>query len=152
MIESCSQKRMLLAITSLGGLTLLVLVLESHLTSGNSRTHVTPIKNLTSDCILKEDYSVIEPCHPCTDFEITSKSISACLLTHFKEILKCHKTGTVVVRSCDKVTWLEERNFWMFEGFMLLIGLVSITLVYTRQKILDHRMLRRIQRQLASGV
>ncbi|KAK7789976.1 hypothetical protein R5R35_006808 [Gryllus longicercus] len=152
MIESCTQKRMLLAITILGGLTLLVLVLESHLTAGNSRNHATAVKNVTSDCILREEFSVVEPCHPCTDFEITSRSIGACLPSHFKEVLKCSKTGTTVVRSCDKVTWLEERNFWLFEGLMFALGLVSSTIVYARQKILDHRMLRRIQRQLASGV
>lgn len=54
--------------------------------------------------------------------------------------------------SCDKVTWLEERNFWLFEGSVFIVGVISTTIVFTRQKVLDHRMLRRIQRQLASGV
>jgi len=50
------------------------------------------------------------------------------------------------------VTWLEERNFWIFEGSMFMLGVISTTVVFARQKILDHRMLRRIQRQLASSV
>ncbi|KAJ4434956.1 hypothetical protein ANN_23528, partial [Periplaneta americana] len=87
-----------------------------------------------------------------SEFEITSKSNGVCVPTKFKETLRCKSSGKVVSRSCDKVTWLEERNFWIFEGSMFLLGIISTTVVFARQKILDHRMLRRIQRQLASGV
>ncbi|XP_069672277.1 protein JTB isoform X1 [Periplaneta americana] len=155
MIESCTKKRMILAITFLGGLTLLVLIVESHWTSGSSRNHVgVAEKNATNEnnCWLHEDFEIVEPCHLCTEFEITSKSNGVCVPTKFKETLRCKSSGKVVSRSCDKVTWLEERNFWIFEGSMFLLGIISTTVVFARQKILDHRMLRRIQRQLASGV
>lgn len=54
--------------------------------------------------------------------------------------------------SCDKVKWLEEKKFWQFEGMMLLVAFFSTAVVHLRQKILDHRMLRRIQRQIANSV
>ncbi|XP_021919690.1 protein JTB [Zootermopsis nevadensis] len=155
MIESCTKRRMILAITFLGGLTLLVLIVESHWTAGNGKNHVGAVgKNSSNDnnCWLREDIETVQPCHPCTDFEITSKSVGVCVATHFKETLFCKSSGKVVSRSCDKVTWLEERKFWIFEGSVFVVGVISTTFVFARQKILDHRMLRRIQRQLASGV
>ncbi|XP_066990906.1 protein JTB isoform X2 [Anabrus simplex] len=134
-------------------LTLLVLVVESHFTSGTSRNHHGSVsKNSSSECWTREEYDIIEPCHPCTDFEITSQSNGVCLKTHFKEVLKCQKSGVTVTRSCEKVQWLEERNFWIFESLMFVIGVISTAAVFARQKVLDHRMLRRVQKQLASGV
>nr|CAD7195307.1 unnamed protein product [Timema douglasi]CAD7401858.1 unnamed protein product [Timema poppensis] len=154
MIESCSKKRMLLAIVLLGGLTLLVLMLESHWTSVGARSYPTVSgKNTSSEhgCWLHEEYQIVEPCHLCTDFEIASKSNFVCVPTHFKEVLQCQISGKAS-RSCDKVTWLEERNFWIFEGVMFVISVISTTTVFARQKVLDRRMMRRIQRQLANSV
>lgn len=54
--------------------------------------------------------------------------------------------------SCDKVIWLEERNFWLFETCMLASSIIFSVYAYGRQKILDHRMLRRVQKQLANSV
>ena len=54
--------------------------------------------------------------------------------------------------SCDRVVWLEERNFWLFEACMLASSIVFSLYAYGRQKILDHRMLRRVQKQLANSV
>lgn len=54
--------------------------------------------------------------------------------------------------SCDRVTWLEERRFWTFEGILFLMGLVSALGVFVRQKQLDHKMYQRIQKQIAEGV
>jgi len=53
--------------------------------------------------------------------------------------------------SCDKVAWLEERKFWIFEGVTIGGSLISTLTVFLRQRVLDRRMLRRLQRQLASG-
>nr|CAD7442174.1 unnamed protein product [Timema bartmani] len=101
-------------------LTLLVLILESHWTSVGARSYPTVSgKNNSSDhgCWLHEEYQIVEPCHLCTDFEIASKSNFVCVPTHFKEVIQCQISGKAS-RSCDKVTWLEERNFWIFEGVM----------------------------------
>lgn len=154
MIESCTVQRMILGIIFLGGLTILVLVIESNWTSNNSnsRSIARNIEHNSSDaCWLNEDYEVVEECHPCTDFEIASKSNKVCAETHYKEAVNCQKSGKVY-RSCDKVKWLEEKKFWQFEGTVFLIACLSTAVVHLRQKILDHRMLRRIQRQIANSV
>ncbi len=57
-----------------------------------------------------------------------------------------------VYRSCSRVTWLEERKFWTFEGSLTLMGILSGMAVYVRQKQLDHRTYQSIKKQLASGV
>ncbi len=54
--------------------------------------------------------------------------------------------------SCDKVDWMEEQKFWTFEGILTVLGFVSGTALFIRQKQLDHKMYQRIQRQIATGV
>ncbi|KAG8255540.1 hypothetical protein J6590_090350, partial [Homalodisca vitripennis] len=134
-------------------LTLFVLVIESNWTTGNGRSLRVTEKNASGAdlCWLTEDFEIVEECHPCSDFEIASKSNKICSGTHFKEALNCEKSGKVF-RSCERVTWLEEKKFWQFEGFMFMIGCFSTATVYMRQRVLDLRTLRRIQRQIANSV
>jgi hypothetical protein len=50
-------------------LTLLVLIVESHWTSGNGRNHVAVVdKNSSNEnnCWLHEEFEIVESCHPCT--------------------------------------------------------------------------------------
>ncbi|CAB3385145.1 Hypothetical predicted protein [Cloeon dipterum] len=145
---------MVFAIICLGGLTLLVLIFESHWTSENGHHHSRQShKNASrgNGCWLTEDFEVVKDCAPCTDFELASKSEPACIASGFKEILHCSISGKVL-RGCDRVTWIDERNFWTFEALMFLAGIFSYSVVYVRQKMLDQEMLQRIQKQLARGV
>lgn len=57
-----------------------------------------------------------------------------------------------IIYSCDKTPWLEELNFWIFEGSITAIGIVSSLIVKVRQKQLDKTFLERIQKQVAAGV
>lgn len=57
-----------------------------------------------------------------------------------------------VLSRCDRVVWLDERHFWTFEAVVSAIGLVAGLATVARQKILDHRVVQRIQRQVAAGV
>lgn len=68
--------------------------------------------------------------------------------THNKEVLRCHPSEETVSRSCDRVAWLDERNFWRFEGILLLIGFVATSTSVFRQRVLDRRTTLKIQRQL----
>lgn len=54
--------------------------------------------------------------------------------------------------SCDKVQWLEERNFFIFESCMAGFGILGAVIVKFRQKQLDQRMMARIQQQISAGV
>lgn len=50
------------------------------------------------------------------------------------------------------MVWLEERHFWTFEAVMAMVGMAAGLATMARQKILDHRVVQRIQRQVAAGV
>ncbi|XP_019865950.1 protein JTB [Aethina tumida] len=152
MIESCPKRRMLLGITALGVLTVVVLIWESHWT--DTTTHIRRksfIVEQNSTCFEKESYEVIKDCEPCSAFEIASKSIGVCIHTHFKEVLKC-ANGETVTRSCDRAAYYDEQAFWRFEGLMFLASLISTFCVVARKKVLNKRMLQRVQRQIANSV
>lgn len=84
-------------------------------------------------------------------FEITSQSIGVCVHTHFKEVLKC-ASGEMVSRSCDRAAYYDEITFWRFETSMLVASVISTICVYSRKKVLNKRMMQRVQRQLATSV
>ncbi|XP_066147012.1 protein JTB [Euwallacea fornicatus] len=154
MIESCPKKRMLLGITVLGILTVVVLILESHWTDNNRKGNLkksTFVVEQNSTCFEKESFEVIKDCEPCSAFELHSKTLGVCVHTQYKEVLKC-ANGDVVTRSCDRAAYYDEREFWRFEGFMLVLSLVSTVCVSARKKVLNKRMVQRVQRQLANCV
>lgn len=72
------------------------------------------------------------------------------MFTDYKEKVKC-QSGKEAYRACEKVGRIEERKFWTFEFVCALVGAVSYSVVFLRQKQLDHKMYQRLQRQIASG-
>ncbi|XP_076237483.1 jumping translocation breakpoint protein JTBR isoform X2 [Calliopsis andreniformis] len=150
MIELCTKKRMLIGITLLGGLTILVLIVESHWTDSSSKLYLDNFENNTA-CISGDEYEITSECHPCTAFEIASKSINICAHARYKEVVKC-KSGETITRSCDRVAWLEERTFWKFEAFMFILALSSCISVYWRENVLRQRIIRKVARQLRASV
>ncbi|PRD28216.1 UNVERIFIED_CONTAM: hypothetical protein NCL1_33102 [Trichonephila clavipes] len=66
-------------------------------------------------------------------------------------MVSCKVSGEVY-RSCDKVLWLEERNFFIFESCMTCFSIIGAMIVSFRQKQLDQRMMMRIQQQISAGV
>lgn len=149
---------MLAAVIFLGGLTFVILIFESHWAFETSTTsHFGNYSNLSKnasaeECKPDEETEVIESCHPCSDFEIASKSNVACIPSHFKEAVKCLKSGKTLFRSCDKVQWLEDRKFWQFEFLIFFLACASSASVVLRQKVLDQKHLRTLQRRLAHSV
>lgn len=146
MLEKCPKQNMIIGIGCLIVVTVIVLIIESRWTDENRKSKKFIIEN-NSTCWQHEPYTIIQECHPCTDFEINSKSLGVCIHTHNKEVLRC-KSGETVTRSCDKVAWLDERRFWIFEISLMCIGLISSILAYLRQKQLDYHSAQRINRQI----
>lgn len=54
--------------------------------------------------------------------------------------------------SCDKVAWIDERNFWTFEGILIVIGALSTAVSFLRQRSLDRKVMLKVQRQLEQSV
>jgi len=161
MIEFCSKKRMVFAIAVLAGLSFLIIILES----SQLRSHQEEIQDIhethpvlkeklrpEDKCWTKEKYRVIEECDVCTQDEVTNhKPVVCAVAKNYKEKVKCD-SGTEAYRSCDKINRLEERKFWIFELVCALTGGISASILFLRQKQLDHKMYQRLQRQIAAGV
>lgn len=54
--------------------------------------------------------------------------------------------------SCPKLSWLEERNFWVFESCAAAIGMAAYAMVQVRQKRLDKLLIDKVHAQIAAGV
>lgn len=118
-------------------LTIVVLFIESEWDLISPKPKNFVVEN-NSTCYLREEYEVTRHCEPCSSFEIKlarENNQGVCLHTHNKEVLKC-KSGEIVIKSCDKVAYLEQRNFYIFMVLTLIISLFSTTIVYARQQIL----------------
>ena len=74
-----------------------------------------------------------------------------CATTGYIEILKC-PNNKEKWRSCPKITWVEEKNFWIFESCVALIGVASYSMVTLRQRRLDKLLLDKVHKQIAAGV
>ncbi|KAI8426045.1 hypothetical protein MSG28_005012 [Choristoneura fumiferana] len=126
-------------------LTIVVLILESHLAdslSGHKMKNKTfPATENNSTCWMHQKYSIISECHPCS---------GVCIHTSFKEILKC-ANGETVTRSCDRVAYLEERAFWKFTIWSLVIGAASSIAVMLRTRVLNYRARRKARIALSNG-
>lgn len=126
-------------------LTILVLFIESEWDLISQKPKTFLVEN-NSTCYLREEFETLSHCSPCTSFEIKlakSQNEGVCFHTHNKEVLRC-KSGEIVIKSCDKIAWLEERNFYVFTVFAFIICVFSSTIVYTRQKFLERNFFRAV--------
>ncbi|CAM1332968.1 Jtb (predicted) [Pycnogonum litorale] len=149
MIESCSLKRMLILLIILIGLSVFIVIIENYYTPTTASRRQN--QSTENGCWLKEPFTIKSSCSLCSDFEKVSKYSSACERTGYKETVICEKTGDTH-RSCDLAPWLEERNFWIFEGVTAIIGIFSSIIVKIRQRQLDKQFLERIEKQVAAGI
>jgi hypothetical protein len=114
-----------------------------------------PLKKLEdtqeiSDCYLNESVDVLTLCQKCTSYERRSQS-NACLPTGYKELVLCSKSNIQTVRSCQIPISIQRQHFWLFEGFVLVLGILAIASVQSRQKILDKQMVEKIKRQIGES-
>lgn len=118
-------------------LTIVVLFIESEWDLITPKPKNFIVEN-NSTCYLREEYEVISHCAPCSSFEIklAKTQQGVCHHTHNKEVLKC-QSGEIVIKSCDKVAFLEKRNYYIFMTFAFIIALFSSTVVYARQRFID---------------
>ncbi|CAF1087368.1 unnamed protein product [Rotaria sordida] len=103
-----------------------------------------------STCYLTEPIDIITYCQKCTSFERRSKAIG-CLPTGYREFIVCSKSNIKTLRSCPIPIHIQKQNFWLFEGIILSIGLLSIASVQSRQKTLDKQMVEKIKKQIGEN-
>lgn len=83
------------------------------------------------------------------------KFIRSIFLPKFLEILLTCQLNEILPFfsfSCDKVAWIDERNFWTFEGVLLVVGALSTGVTILRKRSLDRIVMLKVQRQLEQSV
>jgi hypothetical protein len=107
-------------------------------------------KQEISECYLTEPVDVLSLCQKCTSYERRLKS-NICLPTGYKETVLCSKSNIQTVRSCQIPIYIQRQHFWFFEGFILVLGILAIASVQSRQKTLDKQMVEKIKRQIGEN-
>ncbi|XP_013381027.1 protein JTB [Lingula anatina] len=152
MIEFCTPKRMTVAIFVLIVVSVLVLFLENHFSGHIDLKNVTHLSENQSEAnvcqMTGKKYVIVDECRHCTPFEMKHKV--ECQQTGYYEKVKCG--GKEKYHSCPKIHWMEERDYWVFEGVSLTVGLVSYGVVHIRRKRLDRLLMEKVNKQIASGV
>ncbi|CAF2269906.1 unnamed protein product [Rotaria magnacalcarata] len=104
----------------------------------------------SNECYLTEAIEVKVFCQKCTSYERRSKA-NGCSPTGYKELVLCSKSNIKASRSCPVPIRIQKENFWIFQGIVLFIGLLSMASVHGRQKALDKQMVEKIKRQIGDS-
>jgi hypothetical protein len=104
----------------------------------------------TSTCYLTEPVKIETLCQKCTSYERRSKAVG-CSPSGYREYVECSKSNIKIYRSCPIPAHIQKQHFWLFEGFIVFIGLLSIASVHSRQKTLDKHMVEKIKRQIGES-
>lgn len=104
----------------------------------------------TNDCYLTEPADVLTLCQKCTPYERRTYA-KVCSSTGYKELVLCSKSNIQTTRSCPIPIAVQRKQFWLFEGLTLIIGVIAIASVQSRQKSLDKQMAEKIKRQIGES-
>jgi hypothetical protein len=107
-------------------------------------------KQEISDCHLTEPIDILTFCQKCTSYE-RRLNPNACSPTDYKESVLCSKSNIHTSRSCQIPISVQRQHFWLFEGFTLILGILAIASVQSRQKTLDKQMVEKIKRQIGES-
>ncbi|XP_071844205.1 protein JTB-like [Apostichopus japonicus] len=112
--------------------------------SNNEEGHVEPEaegdKSDVGPC--REVY----PCEPCDKLELQIHS-SQCSLTGYRRILKCENRKEDMLESCPNGV----KAFWIFQLFMIIIGVVFGIMTMFRRRHLDRLVKERIMEQIQNS-
>lgn len=150
MLEICQRKGMFLSLGLLVALTVVVLMLESHYAiigperKAQDRQYI--IEN-NSTCWQQQTYDIIQACHKCSDYDSVARRSGICVLSKYKEVLRC-LNGEIVIRSCDRVVDIERKNFHIFLLVTFWLALSSYVVVFFRERVLERRNQQKLQRLL----
>lgn len=101
-----------------------------------------------SDCGKTEETRSLAECVHCSDYE--KKSIKGCLQTGNIQLTYCVDSHIKFYGSCRHIAQWEEKKFWMFEGVMFVMLMVSSAMVWFRQRQLDSVFYQKVQKQVES--
>jgi len=157
MFDFITRRRLIVCVTAILFLIISILFiahLHSKINSSILSYYTLSSSNISIDkdqqistCYLTEPVDILTLCGKCTSYEQRSKAVG-CSPTGYREFVLCSKTDIKTYRSCQVPSHIQKQHFWIFEGFIFLIGLFAITNVYSRQRTLDKQMVEKIKRQI----
>jgi hypothetical protein len=160
MFELLTRRRLIYSLVGIFIITV-VLLLFAH-SQTTLITHVLPLyhpvmsTNMTSNnepissCHISEPFEIIAPCEKCTSYERKFQA-TVCSTTGFKQGVLCSKSNIKTSRSCPKPIDIERQEFWLFECFVVILAVLSIVSVRSRQRTLDKQMAEKIKRQIGDN-
>ncbi|CAH3139013.1 unnamed protein product [Pocillopora meandrina] len=101
-----------------------------------------------SDCRKTEETQRLAECVHCSDYE--KKSIKGCLQTGNIQLTYCVTSNIKFYGSCRHIAQWEEKKFWMFQGIVFVMLIVSSSAVWLRQRQLDSVFYQKVQKQVES--
>ncbi|XP_071104051.1 uncharacterized protein [Haliotis cracherodii] len=151
MIELCTKKRMVFAVIALICLSIVTLILESRWSYQRklNDARFQAMANANETC-KSGKYTALDVCKSCTRDELR-REVHYCLEKGYKMLIQCENTK-IMYTGCGITPDAEQRQFWIFEGVCLVIGIVSYLIVHQRRSMLDQIMMDKINKQIAAGI
>jgi len=98
-------------------------------------------------CGKKEVFSVVMECRPCSRHEMKMFE-NTCKSSGNIEKVKCDSSKDTIL-PCPIAFKHEIKKFWIFEGVLITVGLISNVAVWWRRRALDAHFYQRIKRQIS---
>ncbi|CAF1013898.1 unnamed protein product [Didymodactylos carnosus] len=152
MFEFCTRRRLIIFIFALSFIILSIVLISQKFSIsaiGFSSSRINDSKLVANSCSSTEQFDILTQCQKCTNFE--KRYDPSCKLTGFKETLLCSTSQKQASRSCQIPFKIQKERFWIFEGCMFAITLISLLCVHLRQKTLDKQMVEKIKRQIGEN-
>lgn len=151
MLDFVTRRRLTILLLAL--FFVIVSILFLHRIKPSNRQYTSPDKEGTSqisNCHETEPSDVITLCQKCTSYERRFQA-EACSRTGYKEVVLCSTSNIQTARSCRIPTHVRTQQFWYFEGFVLLVALLAVASVQSRQKALEKQLVEKIRRQIGES-
>lgn len=145
-----TRRRLLFLLIALISISLSILFLRHFIPQSRTKFRQTidqKNQRLSSDCYRTEPTDAITLCQKCTNFEFRFED-EACRPTGYKETVLCSTSNIQTSRSCPMPIEIKKKHFWIFESLMVMISLLAVASVHSRQKFLNKQMMEKIRRQI----
>ena len=150
MLDFVTRRRLIIFLCAIAFVTLSIAFFGRLIPSYYTHPSIKPEdRQPTNRCDLTEPFDRLSLCQKCTSYESRSK-VDTCLPTGYRETVLCSKTNVQTTRPCDVPVHIQTQRFWLFESVMVVVGLLAIASVQSRQKTLERQMVEKIRRQIGA--
>ena len=150
MLDFVTRRRLIILLCAVAFVALSIAFLGRLTPSHSKQSSIIPDERQpTNRCYLSEPFDRLSLCQKCTSYESRSK-VDTCLPTGYRETVLCSKSNVQTMRPCDVPVHIQTQRFWLFESAMVVVGLLAIASVQSRQKTLERQLVEKIRRQIGA--